>query len=216
MVCLADTLCRFSERYHPFFPIASAGVLSPAQINSTVVNEQFLLTAILMIASKDQSDMADLNARIWTFLKTLLLDVVLGMSSVRNVGCVEGLLLLGEWTPLPVQGLNDEGSEGAAWSILGLAVRPSYHLRLEESSFKGDNDNDPILQRRRLAWTCESPTIARGLPMVPSYGADPRSHISARPPDLNPHGPRFLVSRTSTFDSFQGPGLSLASTQAAG
>ncbi|KAF6833231.1 hypothetical protein CMUS01_06637 [Colletotrichum musicola] len=74
------------------------------------------------------------------------------MSTIRSVGCVEGLLILGEWTPLTL-GQNDDGGEGAAWSILGLAVRLAYLLRLEESSFKANKESDPSMLRRRLAWT---------------------------------------------------------------
>ncbi|KAL0940076.1 uncharacterized protein CTRU02_206686 [Colletotrichum truncatum] len=74
------------------------------------------------------------------------------MSTIRSVGCVEGLLLLGEWTPLTL-GQNDDGGEGAAWSILGLAVRLAYLLHLEDSSFRADKEADPSMLRRRLAWT---------------------------------------------------------------
>ncbi|KAK2731009.1 hypothetical protein CKAH01_09267 [Colletotrichum kahawae] len=74
------------------------------------------------------------------------------MSTIRSVGCVEGLLILGEWTPLTL-GQNDDGGEGAAWSILGLAVRLAYLLRLEDSSFRADKEADPAMLRRRLAWT---------------------------------------------------------------
>lgn len=87
-------------------------------------------------------------------MRQKVLDVALGVASTRHVGCVEGLVLLGEWTFLN-QGRTDDGGEGAAWSILGLAVRLTYLLLLEESSFKSHgNEVDPALQRRCLAWTC--------------------------------------------------------------
>lgn len=80
------------------------------------------------------------------------------MSSIQNVGCVEGLLLLGEWTLLN-QTQTVDGGEGAAWSIIGLAVRLAYLLRLEDSSFTNNNGEMEMgsnMQRERLAWTCES------------------------------------------------------------
>ena len=102
--------------------------------------------------------MISINAALWAHMRLLLLDVVLGISSVRKIGCVEGLLVLGEWTPIPSPGpsSSDEGSEGAAWSLIGLAVRLAYHLRLEDTSFKGgETEADPAMQRKRLAWTCK-------------------------------------------------------------
>lgn len=146
---------RYAEKYHPFCPIVPGTVLRPDQISDTIENESFLLTSVLVVASKDRRDLVDLHKSIWTYMRQLILDVVLGMASIRNVGCVEGLLLLGEWTLLN-QGHTDDGGEGAAWSILGLAVRLAYLLRLEDSSFKGgDGEVDASIQRERLAWTCE-------------------------------------------------------------
>ena len=87
-------------------------------------------------------------------MRRLIIDVVLGMTSVRKVGCVEGLLLLGEWTLLDRRRATD-GGEGAAWSIIGLAVRMAYLLRLEDSGFVGSSRKlEDRVQRERLAWTC--------------------------------------------------------------
>lgn len=121
----------------------------------TIKHESFLLTAALVVSSRDQSDLTELHQSIWQHMRRLILDVVLGMPTIRSVGCVEGLLILGEWTPLTL-GQNDDGGEGAAWSILGLAVRLAYLLRLEDSSFRADKEADPAMLRRRLAWTCQS------------------------------------------------------------
>ncbi|KAL3295560.1 transcriptional activator [Colletotrichum asianum] len=124
----------------------------PQFLPDTIKHESFLLTAALVVASRDQSDLTELHQSIWQHMRRLVLDVVLGMSTIRSVGCVEGLLILGEWTPLTL-GQNDDGGEGAAWSILGLAVRLAYLLRLEDSSFRADKEADPAMLRRRLAWT---------------------------------------------------------------
>lgn len=116
--------------------------------------ESFLLTAILVVATRERPDLVSVHKSVWKHMRHLILDVVLGMSNIRNVGCVEGLLLLGEWTPLK-ECDTDDGGEGSAWSIIGLAVRLAYLLRLDESSFKGDKEADDALHRRRLAWTCK-------------------------------------------------------------
>ncbi|CAM1510831.1 Fc.00g083440.m01.CDS01 [Cosmosporella sp. VM-42] len=133
--------------------IVPTNVLRPECMAETIKHESFLLTSILVVASKDRPDLVDLHRSIWNYMRQLILDVVLGMASIRNVGCVEGLLLLGEWTLLN-QGQTHDGGEGAAWSILGLAVRLAYLLRLEESSFKGgEGEVDASIQQQRLAWT---------------------------------------------------------------
>lgn len=81
--------------------------------------------------------------------------MIFGTASTRRVGYVEGLLLLGEWN-LVNHGQTDDGGGEAAWSILGLAVRLAYRLRLEDA-FRGDeNEVDQSAQRNRLAWTCMS------------------------------------------------------------
>ncbi|WZH48388.1 Fungal_trans domain-containing protein [Fusarium acuminatum] len=85
-------------------------------------------------------------------MKSLILKVVLGKKCVRKVGSVEGLLLLGEWT-LHNQDQVDDGDEASAWSIIGLAVRLAYLLRLEESGFKSDDAELQSVHRERLVWT---------------------------------------------------------------
>ncbi|KAJ5370536.1 uncharacterized protein N7496_006628 [Penicillium cataractarum] len=150
---ILDLLSSYRDCYHPFFPIVPTTVLNPSNIQETLHQEPFLTTAILVIASKDRPDLTTLHDAIWDYLRQRILDVVLGVPSTRHVGCVEGLLLLGEWTLLNF-GQADDGGGEAAWSILGLAVRLAYRLRLEDSGFRGeDNELDPIAQRKRLAWT---------------------------------------------------------------
>jgi hypothetical protein len=87
-------------------------------------------------------------------MKSLILEVVLGKKCVRKVGTVEGLLLMGEWS-LQNQGQVDDGDEASAWSIVGLAVRLAYLLRLEESGFNSDDAKLDSIHRERLVWTCK-------------------------------------------------------------
>jgi hypothetical protein len=88
-------------------------------------------------------------------MKSLILKVVLGNKCVRKVGTVEGLLLMGEWT-LHNQDQVDDGNDASAWSIVGLAVRLAYLLRLEDSGFKSDDTELDSIHRERLVWTCKS------------------------------------------------------------
>ncbi|KAJ5691148.1 hypothetical protein N7488_011883 [Penicillium malachiteum] len=149
-------LCTmYKEHYHSFFPLVPASVLNPGEITKTLKNESFLLTTILLIASKDLPELTHINKAIWSYLRQRILDIALGAAGTHHISCVEGLLLLGEWT-LPTQTQAGEIGSEAPWSILGLAVRLAYRLRLEESSFPGsdnDNDQDTDAERKRLAWT---------------------------------------------------------------
>lgn len=151
----ADTSFRYKESYHPYLPIVPSGVLAPENLRLTLKNESFLLTTILVIASKDVSALTNTHKAIWTYLRQRILEIALGSSKTRHISYVEGLLLLGEWT-LPAQSSTDEMDSEAPWSILGLAVRLAYRLRLEDSSFQGsDNDQNTEAERKRLAWTCK-------------------------------------------------------------
>ncbi|KAJ6036390.1 hypothetical protein N7540_000669 [Penicillium herquei] len=147
-------LCAlYKDNYHPFFPLVPASVLNHRNMANTLKNESFLLTTILLIASKDIPETNHINKAIWSYLRQKILDIALGAAGTHHISCVEGLLLLGEWT-LPAQTQASEIGSEAPWSIIGLAVRLAYRLHLEESSFPGsDNDQDTDAERKRLAWT---------------------------------------------------------------
>ncbi|KAF4993445.1 hypothetical protein FDECE_13395 [Fusarium decemcellulare] len=151
-VLLVQLLRHYAENYHHFFPLVPTDVLRPECILDTIKNEPFLLTSILVVASKDRPDLAEMHKSIWGYMRGLILNVVLGLASVRKVGTVEGLLLMGEWT-LHNQNEVDDGDEAAAWSIVGLAVRLAYLLRLEDRGFKGNDAEVDSIHRERLAWT---------------------------------------------------------------
>ncbi|KAJ5995341.1 hypothetical protein N7481_002318 [Penicillium waksmanii] len=127
-------------------------ILDGIDIWENLKNESFLMSSILVIASKDHPDLVNTHKGLWDYLRQRILDVIFGAASTRRVGYVEGLLLLGEWN-LVNHGQTDDGGGEAAWSILGLAVRLAYRLRLEDA-FRGDeNEVDQRAQRNRLAWT---------------------------------------------------------------
>ncbi|KAJ5107372.1 hypothetical protein N7456_004047 [Penicillium angulare] len=151
--------CRYQDNYHPFFPIVPASVLDPKNITNSLKHESFLITAILVISSKDLPNLSQTNKSIWSHLQQRILQISLGASGTRHINCVEGLLLLGEWS-LPNQSEYESNGE-APWSIIGLAVRLAYRLRLEDSSFNWgrntnrdkDSDTETQSDRKRLVWT---------------------------------------------------------------
>ncbi|RYP56431.1 hypothetical protein DL769_009916 [Monosporascus sp. CRB-8-3] len=148
---LEHLITYYNANYHAYFPIVPSSVLQSSNLPETVKAESFLLTAVLAVASRDRLDL-ELHPAIWRHLDKFLLDVALGKPSTRHVGYVEGLLLLSEWTPVR-EGRPHDGGENAAWSLVGLAVRLAYLLRLEETSFKEKKALDPMMQRKRMAWT---------------------------------------------------------------
>lgn len=161
---------RYAGNYHHFFPIVPSYILDPSRILASLEDEPFLMTALLAVASKDSAEFVDLNKSIWNHMKNRIFDVVLGAASIRKVGCVEGLLLLGEWTNLS-QRQTEDGGQGGVWSVIGLAVRLAYLLRLEENSFKS-NESSPSgsdAQRRRLAWTCKWLQCHHQIPIHANY-----------------------------------------------
>ncbi|RYC90127.1 hypothetical protein BFJ63_vAg7068 [Fusarium oxysporum f. sp. narcissi] len=151
-IILIQLLRHYADNFHCFFPIVPTDVLRPECILETIKTETFLLTAILIVASKERPDLTETHKSIWEYMRGLILNVVLGRASVRKVGTVEGLLLMGEWT-LHNRTQVDDGDEAAAWSIVGLAVRLAYLLRLEDSGFKGEDVELDSVHRERLAWT---------------------------------------------------------------
>ncbi|KIL88547.1 hypothetical protein FAVG1_07792 [Fusarium avenaceum] len=120
-VLLIQLLRYYADNYHHFFPLVPANVLKPEHILDTIRNEPFLLTAILIVSSRDRTDLTETHNSIWEYMKSFILKVILGKKCVRKVGSVEGLLLLGEWT-LHNQDQVDDGDEASAWSIIGLAI----------------------------------------------------------------------------------------------
>ncbi|KAH8901756.1 hypothetical protein GQ53DRAFT_708089 [Thozetella sp. PMI_491] len=160
---MLEQLLDYNERYHPFMPIVPEHILSIKNIQKTAAEEPFLLTAVLTIGTKDRKEMESVHKAVWSHMQALLLRINLGASDVRNVGAVEGLLLLAEWVPhvsagsggrAPASILEDE-EDSAAWSLVGLAVRQGYLIHLDSYFFRIDVKDEPkaLTDRKRIAWT---------------------------------------------------------------
>lgn len=159
--------------YHTFLPLVPKEFLSVANIEQTVTEEPFLLTAILTVASMDRPEIYYVHEGLWNHMQKLMMDVILGRPVAQRVGCVEGLLILAEWVPhvhhkddSPSTASSEipQGSEDTtAWSILGLAVRQGYLLRLDRTSFRVKVRGEPkqVADRKRLAWTCKYSVVYR-------------------------------------------------------
>ncbi|RAH87305.1 hypothetical protein BO86DRAFT_423851 [Aspergillus japonicus CBS 114.51] len=97
-----------------------------------MVDEPFLLAAVISIATQEQPDLAGLHDDIWRYTERLIMQVVLGAGAVRCVGTVEAL---DENSDLKSERTEDNSM---AWSLVGLAVRQAYLLHLETYSFRGE------------------------------------------------------------------------------
>jgi hypothetical protein len=148
---------RYKHYYHPYFPLVPAATLDAVNLTKTARDEPHLLTAILVIASRDLTDEPNIFITCSEHMRSLVSALAAG--GPGNVETVEALLLLAEWTPYTSR--SDAGHVGRgeedreAWMHVGTALRIGYYLGLDRYSFavRGDEVKDPQWQRKRLVWT---------------------------------------------------------------
>lgn len=133
----------------------------------------FLLTVILTIASRDSQSHTLTHRYCWDHTQRLLLEVLLAQQWAQTPRTVQGLLLLAEWLPHQsrqiMSGLppNLASEDQTAWSLIGLAVRQGYLLRLDHAAFRkpgvsgsrevgGNGEDEKEEEEKRLIWTCRS------------------------------------------------------------
>ncbi|KAK4963791.1 hypothetical protein LTR28_004396, partial [Elasticomyces elasticus] len=149
-------LQRYKYYYHPYFPLVPSRALDATNLPDTARDWPHLLTAILVIASKDLLDEPHLFGSCTEHMQSLVSALAAG--GACGVEAVEALLILAEWTPYtqrsqPGQvGRGEEDRE--AWMHVGTALRVGYFLGLDRYSFRVyDDAKDPEWQRKRLVWT---------------------------------------------------------------
>lgn len=160
--CIQDSTKQVCKQY-PYCPVTPTFFFTqPGQLQK---RDYFLLAVLLTIASRDSSGDAHIHSQCWNYLQSLLLQVLLAHPWTRTPRTVEGLLLLSEWLPhietkrsaLAVH--KDHFSEGqTAWSIVGLAVRLGYSLRLDRAAFRSPTSGESVddkQEQNRLIWMCE-------------------------------------------------------------
>lgn len=152
---LGSLLDRYCAHYHPFYPLVPRASLRPANLANTIVKEPHLLTAVLVIASKDLLDEPRIYEVCSEHMQKLVSILVAGGSG--DVEAVEAMLLLAEWAPYTSRrkggqvGRGEEDRE--AWMHVGTALRIAYFLGLERYSFHMHDTADLQAQRKRLVWT---------------------------------------------------------------
>lgn len=150
-------LTRYLQNYHPYYPLAPARTFDTNNLGETAKNEPHLLTAILVIASKDLVEESHIYESCSEHMKSLVSDLAAGGDA--DVEAVEALLLLAEWAPYTQRGSGKVGKgeeDKESWMHCGLALRIAYFLALDKYSFRiidKDKDKDPHHDRKRLIWT---------------------------------------------------------------
>ncbi|KAF2014613.1 hypothetical protein BU24DRAFT_371300 [Aaosphaeria arxii CBS 175.79] len=150
-------LSRYQENYHPYYPLAPVRTFDTSLLAETAKKEPHLLTAILVIASKDLIEEAHIYESCSEYMKELVSHLAAGGDA--GVEAVEGLLILAEWAPYTQRtsgkvGKGEEDKE--SWMHVGLALRIGYFLALDKYSFRvteNQRDKDPEHDRKRLIWT---------------------------------------------------------------
>lgn len=152
---LCQLLVRYQQQYHPYYPLAPAHAFDPSRLADMVQKEKHLLTAILLIASKDLVDEPHIFEACTELMKSLIATLAAGGDA--NFEAVEALLLLAEWAPYTQRGSAKVGKgeeDKESWMHAGLALRIAYYLALDKYSFRFvDQGKDPDHHRKRLIWT---------------------------------------------------------------
>lgn len=126
-------------------------------------SDHFLLGVILTIASRDSPQHLGMHSHCWEHTRQLLLDITLAVPWTQKSRVVEGLLLLSEWLPHSMleQSTSEDfdhvfGEDRTAWSLIGLAVRYGYLMRIDTAAFRNVDQQEPREQQeyKRLIWTC--------------------------------------------------------------
>ena len=155
MHSLCQLLVRFQQQYHPYYPLAPAHAFETARLSEMVTKEPHLLTAILLIASKDLVDEPLIYEACSEHMKSLVSTLSAGGDA--GIEAVEALLLLAEWAPYTQRGSGKVGKgeeDKESWMHAGLALRIAYYLALDRYSFRFvDQGKDPDHHRKRLIWT---------------------------------------------------------------
>ncbi|KAH4122214.1 hypothetical protein HBI25_087430 [Parastagonospora nodorum] len=153
---LCQLLVRFQQQYHPYYPLAPAHAFDTSRLAEMVKMEPHLLTALLLIASKDLVDEPHIFEACTEHMKGLVSELAAGGDA--DIEAVEALLLLAEWAPYTQRGSGKVGKgeeDKESWMHVGLALRIAYFLALDRYSFRFvDQGKDPHHHRKRFIWTC--------------------------------------------------------------
>ncbi|KAK1676331.1 hypothetical protein BDP55DRAFT_631494 [Colletotrichum godetiae] len=180
----------FSRKYHPYCPISLAPFLIQPGLKQLQKRDYFLLAVSLTVASRDSPEHGIIQHYCWNHVRSLLLQVLLSYFWTQTPRTVEGLLLLSEWLPdIEKKGSTSEFQKDhfsggrTTWSIVGLAVRWGYSLRLDRAAFRGPASGYSVDERQeqnRLIWMfLSSKLTAKDFPTLkPEAGSSTDGYAS--------------------------------------
>jgi len=152
---LCQLLARYRDNYQPYYPLAPAETFDTTRLALTAKKEPHLLTAILVISSKDLVEDSHIHEACSEHMKSLVSTLAAGGQA--DVEAVEALLILAEWAPYTQRGSSQVGKgeeDKESWMHVGIALRIAYFLALDKYSFRFvDHGKDPNHSRKRLLWT---------------------------------------------------------------
>lgn len=149
----------YYSNFHIFFPIAYKVIFDdPAGLAEWIEKEQHLITAILTVVTKDDPTRLKVHEAFAQHMETLISKLIYAGST--DVGAVEALLILAEWSPQPPEdslaigtGKENQGS----WMLVGLAIRLAYLQNLEQTTLThGQAGVSEHICRQRTVWAGKS------------------------------------------------------------
>lgn len=174
-------MCSFELHMAPLFPLIHPRVLEQEYLSTLVTEESLLLGAIIGIASRyanvlERERAAQIHSKVAQWVRAEITALMDGDLELRSTSTVEALLLLSEWPMLPAsrkhKALDEPDSEEArllrpslrydayCWSNIGLAIRISQELGMEDSVFqaaaaaKADSPDAWKFERPLKTWIC--------------------------------------------------------------
>ncbi|RKF73211.1 putative zn2 cys6 dna-binding protein [Golovinomyces cichoracearum] len=178
-----DTICclftNYKELYHPYFPIVPQESFDPTRLPWMSKNEPYLFSAILTVASRDNGV---LHQICYDHMQKLILMLLGGTNA--NINAVEGLLLLSQWVPCPLNSGSSMGrgeEDRITWMYIGMALRLAYYIGLDRTLDRSDIIEEQIyLYRKELVWAacyiCDRQVSVRVGKRFWTRGPDPKSN----------------------------------------
>ncbi|KAJ5098770.1 hypothetical protein N7532_005771 [Penicillium argentinense] len=69
-------IASYHANYHQFFPIVPTSILDPTNICEALKSKSFLITAVLVIALKDDMNLSSTHKAIWDYFRQRILDKI--------------------------------------------------------------------------------------------------------------------------------------------
>ncbi|KAK9327652.1 hypothetical protein V1520DRAFT_374045 [Lipomyces starkeyi] len=145
----------FFTRHHHYLPLVPAhkAPLTDELLSDFVMHEPFLLTTMVIIVSRYENHVV--HDQCWKHMQLLIRELLLGIEP--TVGAIESLLLLSENVPRFANVNMSKLShyeERMAWNLIGMAIRLSYYLGLDQKTLINRTEEmDAETHRERLVWT---------------------------------------------------------------